>query len=166
MFFRRVCRFSGVWFPMSEPDKEPSITDLLKRIVQLEGMAALVKKQQGEINSLKATIPDLGGAFKLHVTDTANNLKMSMTSYGPWFTKCSQEAPNPAANRHRHSQRRPILGHWHLDIDCVADLGLAGGNAKIGNSRVVGYLYKAQIDPQPANSQLAVSGPIMPHIWR
>jgi hypothetical protein len=60
-------------------------------------MAALVKKQQGEINSLKATIADLGGAFKLHVTDTANNLKMSMTSYGPWFTKCSQEAPEPSS---------------------------------------------------------------------
>jgi hypothetical protein len=61
---------------MSDPDNEPSPAELLKRIVQLEGMAALVKKQQGEINSLKATIADLGGAWKIHVTDTTHNLKI------------------------------------------------------------------------------------------
>jgi hypothetical protein len=60
---------------MSEPHNELTTTELLKRIVQLEGMAALVKNQQREINSLKATIADLGGAFKNHVTNTATNLK-------------------------------------------------------------------------------------------
>jgi hypothetical protein len=60
---------------MTERPDSPTTDELLKRIVQLEGMAALVKKQQAEINSLKATIADLGGAFKSHVTKTATNLK-------------------------------------------------------------------------------------------
>jgi hypothetical protein len=60
---------------MTERPDSPTTDELLKRIVQLEGMSALVKKQQAEMNSLKATIADLGGAFKSHVTNTANNLK-------------------------------------------------------------------------------------------
>lgn len=57
------------------PDDSPTTEQLLKRIVQLEGMGVLVKRQQAEINSLKAIIDDLGGAFKSHVTNTCNNLK-------------------------------------------------------------------------------------------
>lgn len=60
---------------MDDRPEEPSTKALLERIIQLEGMGALVRKQQAEINSLKAIITDLGGAFKSHVTDTANNLK-------------------------------------------------------------------------------------------
>jgi hypothetical protein len=58
-----------------ESAKNPTTDELLKRIVQLEGMAALVKKQQADINSLKAKLADLGAAFKAEVDNTSDHFK-------------------------------------------------------------------------------------------
>jgi hypothetical protein len=53
----------------------PTTNELLMRIVQLEGMAVLVKKQQADITSLKAKLADLGTAFKAEVDNTSDHFK-------------------------------------------------------------------------------------------